>query len=182
LQRLTRNTFLPTHVDVDDLIANGVLGLVDAVAKFDASKRVKLESYAQHRIRGAILDGLRAADPVSRDLRQRNKQIEKPYREMEGKIGRPVQDEEVAAASGMSLKQWHRALSQIQNVGLDCGSRIISAGPTLAPQSTDPELLVDGGDNPFDLCYRRKQRKILSRFPAFSNASGKSSSFIIKPG
>jgi len=50
-------------VEVDELSANGVLGLVDAVARFDASKRVKLESYARHRIRGAILDGLRAADP-----------------------------------------------------------------------------------------------------------------------
>ncbi len=57
---------LPAHVEVDDLLANGVLGLVDAVAKFDSSKRVKLESYARHRVRGSILDGLRGADPASR--------------------------------------------------------------------------------------------------------------------
>ncbi|HTS67568.1 MAG TPA: sigma factor, partial [Terriglobia bacterium] len=54
---------LPTHVDVDDLMGNGVLGLVDAVAKFDSAKRVKLESYARHRVRGGILDGLRRTDP-----------------------------------------------------------------------------------------------------------------------
>ena len=154
---------LPAHVDVDDLCANGVFGLVDAVAKFDASKKVKLETYARHRIRGAILDGLRAADPATRELRQKNKRIHKLYRELETKVGRPVQDEEMATASGMDLAQWHRALNEIQNAGLDCGSRVLSAGPTFALQSTDPELLIDGGDSPFDHCYRREQREILGQ-------------------
>ena len=154
---------LPAQVELDDLSANGVLGLVDAVAKFDASKRVKLETYARHRVRGAILDGLRAADPATRDLRLKNKRIQKLYRELEAKVGRPVQDEEMAAASGMSLGQWHSALTEIQSVGIDCGSRVLSAGPTTKLQSTDPELLIDGGDNPFDICYRREQREILNR-------------------
>ena len=154
---------LPAHVEVDELSANGVLGLVDAVAKFDASKRVKLESYARHRIRGAILDGLRAADPVTRDTRQKNKRIQKLYRELEVDLGRPVQDEEMAAASRMNLAQWHRALTDIQSVGIDCGSRVFSAAPTTTLQSTDPELLIDGRDNPFDMCYRREQREILGR-------------------
>jgi RNA polymerase sigma factor (sigma-70 family) len=56
---------LPAHVEMDDLYADGVVGLVDAVAKFDVSKQVKLESYARHRVRGAILDGLRTADPAT---------------------------------------------------------------------------------------------------------------------
>ena len=154
---------LPAQVELDDLSANGVLGLVDAVAKFDASKRVKLETYARHRVRGAILDGLRAADPVTRDLRLKNKRVQKLYRELEVKVGRSVQDEEMAAASGMSLGQWHSALTEIQSVGIDCGSRVLSAGPTTKLQSTDPELLIDGGDNPFDMCYRREQREILGR-------------------
>ena len=101
---------LPAHVEVDDLLANGVLGLVDAVAKFDTTKRVKLESYARHRVRGGILDGLRSADPASRDLRRKNKKIQKLYRELEVKLGRPVKDEEIAAALGMNLAQWHRTL------------------------------------------------------------------------
>ena len=154
---------LPAHVEVDELSANGVLGLVDAVAKFDASKRVKLESYARHRIRGAILDGLRAADPVTRDTRQKNKRIQKLYRELEGDLGRPVQDEEMAAASRMNLAQWHRALTDLQSVGIDCGPRVLSAAPTTTLQSTDPELLIDGRDNLFDMCYRREQREILGR-------------------
>src|ERR1039457_3544242 len=154
---------LPAHVEVDELSANGVLGLVDAVATFEASKRVKLESYAPHRIRGAILDGLRAADPVTRDTRQKNKRIQKLYRELEVNLGRSVQDEEMAAASRMNLAQWHRALTDLQSVGIDCGSRVFSAAPTTTLQSTDPELLIDGRDNSFDLCYRREQREILGR-------------------
>jgi len=157
---------LPAHVEVDDLAGNGVVGLVDAIAKFDASKRVKLETYAQYRVRGAILDGLRAADPASRDVRRKSKKFQKLYRELEVKVRRPVQDEEMAAASGMNLTQWHRALNEIQSVGLDFSARVLSAGPTFARQSTDPELLVDGSDSPFCLCYRREQREILGR--AFS--------------
>jgi RNA polymerase sigma factor for flagellar operon FliA len=154
---------LPPHVEVEDLAGNGVVGLVDAVAKFDANKRVKLETYAQYRVRGAILDGLRAADPATRDLRRKSKKFQKLYRELEVKVRRPVQDEEIAAASGMNLTQWHRALNEIQSLELDCGSRVLSAGPIFARQSTDPEILIDGGDSPFDYCYHREQHEILSQ-------------------
>ena len=154
---------LPAHVEVDELAANGVLGLVDAVAKFDPSKGVKLETYARHRVRGAILDGLRRADTASRDLRQKNKRIQTLYRELESKLGRHVRDEEMAKALGMNLGQWHRELTEVQSVGIDCGSRVLSAGPTLKLQSTDPELLTDGRDDPFDLCYRREQHEILGQ-------------------
>ena len=68
---------LPAHVEMDDLLSDGVVGLVDAVAKFDPRKRVKLESYARHRIRGSILDGLRGADPVPRDLRRKHRKTSK---------------------------------------------------------------------------------------------------------
>jgi RNA polymerase sigma factor FliA len=68
-----------------------------------------------------------------------------------------------AAASRMNLAQWHRALTDIQSVGIDCSSRVLSAAPTTTLQSTDPELLIDVRDNPFELCYRREQREILDR-------------------
>jgi RNA polymerase sigma factor for flagellar operon FliA len=154
---------LPAHVEVDDLLANGVLGLVDAVAKFDSTKRVKLESYARHRVRGAVLDGLRSVDPASRDLRRKNKRIQKLYRELEVKLGRPVTDEEMAAALGMNLAQWHSALNEIQNVGFDFGARTLTAGPTSKRPSVEPALLADSDANPFDLCYRREQHELLGR-------------------
>jgi RNA polymerase sigma factor for flagellar operon FliA len=154
---------LPAHVEVDDLLANGVLGLVDAVAKFDSAKRVKLESYARHRVRGGILDGLRGADPASRDMRRKNKRIQQLYRELEVKLGRPVTDEEIAAALGMSLSQWHRTLNEVGGLAFDFGARTISAGPTSRRPSTEPALLADNGANPFELCYRREQRELLHR-------------------
>lgn len=154
---------LPAYVEVDDLLANGVVGLVDAVTKFDATKRVKLESYARHRVRGGILDGLRGADPASRDLRRKNKKIQKLYRELEVKSGRPVEDEEIAKALGLNLAQWHRTLNEIQNVGFDFGARTITAGPTCKRLPAEPELLTDDAADPFDECYRHEQRQILGR-------------------
>lgn len=154
---------LPAHVEVDDLIANGILGLVDAVSKFDTTKRVKLESYARHRVRGSILDGLRSVDPASRDLRRKNKKIQKFYRELEVKLGRPVMDEEMAEALGLTLKQWHNALSEIQTLGFNFSARTISAGPTTKRPSAESSLLAGGDSDPFDLCYRQEQHEILGR-------------------
>jgi len=154
---------LPTHVELDELIANGVLGLVDAISKFDVTKRVKLESYARHRVRGSILDGLRSVDPASRDLRRKNKKIQKVYRELEGKLGRPVMDEEISEALGLTLTQWHGALSEIQSLGFDMGTRVISAAPTSKRSSSEAELLAGDDADPFDLCYRREQQEMLGR-------------------
>ena len=121
---------LPAQVEFDDLLSDGVVGLVDAVAKFNPRKRVKLESYARHRIRGSILDGLRGADPVPRDLRRKHKDFQKLNQELEADLGRPVKDEEMAAGLGMTLVQWHHDLNEIQSAGIDCGARTLSAGLT----------------------------------------------------
>jgi len=154
---------LPAHVELDDLFSDGVLGLVDAVTKFDASKRVRLETYAQHRIRGSILDGLRSADPASRDLRRRDQRIQKLYHELEVKLGRPVTDEEMAAAHGVNLEQWHRELNEIQSAGLDCGTRSLSAGLSSMQRSVEPACLAGNDPNPFDICCRHEQWEILDR-------------------
>jgi len=154
---------LPAHVELDDLFSDGVLGLVDAVTKFDASKRVRLETYARHRIRGSIFDGLRGADPASRDFRRKNQRIQKLYHELEVKLGRPVTDEEMAAAQGMNLAQWHRGLNEIQSAGLDCDARTLSAAPTYAQTPIEPEFLSGDDPNPFDLCYRNERLAILDR-------------------
>jgi RNA polymerase sigma factor for flagellar operon FliA len=153
---------LPAHVEMDDLISDGVLGLVDAVAKFNPRKRVKLESYARHRIRASILDGLRGVDPVPRDLRHKHKCLQKLYQELEAKLGRPVKDEEIAAGLGMNLAQWHCELDEIQSAGVDCNTRSLSAAPTSLPTSADPAFLAGEGPNPFNLCCHREQREILS--------------------
>ena len=153
---------LPAQVEIDDLLSDGVVGLVDAVAKFNPRKRVKLESYARHRIRGSILDGLRGADPVPRDLRRKHKNFQKLNQELEADLGRPVEDEEMAAGLGMTLAQWHHELNEIQSAGIDCGARTLSAGPTFMQTSVEPAFLAGDDSDALDLCYRREQREILS--------------------
>jgi len=153
---------LPAQVEFDDLLSDGVVGLVDAVAKFNPRKRVKLESYARHRIRGSILDGLRGADPVPRDLRRKHKDLQKLNQELEADLGRPVKDEEMAAGMGMTVAQWHHELNEIQSAGIDCGARTLSAGPTFMQTSVEPAFLAGDASNAFDLCYLREQREILA--------------------
>jgi RNA polymerase sigma factor for flagellar operon FliA len=149
---------LPPNVDVDDLIGAGMMGLLDAVRKFDARKHVKLENYARHRIRGAILDGLRSLDTASRDMRRKAKKAERVYRELEMKLGRPVRDDEMAAAMQVSLKKWYRIVHELQPVGVDWLRPMESA--EIKP--TDEELLVaEVKENAIDLCYRRERRDIL---------------------
>src|SRR5215831_11712658 len=79
---------LPVHVDLDDLIHAGVLGLFDSVAKYDSEKNVAFQAYAKHRIKGAILDSLRQADWASRDMRKRQKKVDAATQELSAKLGR----------------------------------------------------------------------------------------------
>src|SRR5208337_861538 len=124
---------LPPHVEMDDLVGAGTLGLVDALRKFDPSRKVKLESYARHRIRGGILDALRTLDPASRDMRRRARKVERTYRELEARLGRPVQGEEVARALGISLKVWHRWAQEVHAVGFDGWQHCETAATTAKP-------------------------------------------------
>src|SRR5437879_8960143 len=99
---------LPVHVDLDDLIHAGVMGLFDAVTKYDETKNVAFNSYAKHRIKGAILDSLRQQDWASRDLRKRQKQVDTVVRELSTKLGRAPNDCEVAAEMGGGMDRWRR--------------------------------------------------------------------------
>lgn len=152
---------LPAHVELDDLISDGTVGLIDAVRKFDPAKRVTIESYARYRIRGAILDSLRDQDHASRDMRRRIKKIESTCQELERRLGRPAEDAEMAAAMGLTLQQWYERVGELQRLGYEgTGSRI----PQEYNRRINEEDLPAGkDDNPFDLCYRREQRDLISR-------------------
>lgn len=109
---------LPVHVDVDDLIHAGVLGLFDAATKFDTDKMVSFSSYAKHRIKGAILDSLRQLDWASRDLRRRQKQMEIVTRELSAELQRPPTEAELAHRMGVEVERWRQIVVDLRNVGL----------------------------------------------------------------
>jgi len=108
---------LPVHVDLDDMIHAGVLGLFDAVNKFDRRKKVEFHSYAKHRIKGAILDSLRQLDCASRDMRKRQKQIDAATRGLAARLGRQPQESEVAAELGITTDRLRRIQVELRNLG-----------------------------------------------------------------
>src|SRR5450631_1253152 len=99
---------LPVHVDLDDLIHAGVLGLFDAVTQYDAEKNVAFHSYAKHRIKGAILDSLRQLDWASRDRRKRQRQGDSVAHALAAKLGRSALEGGIADEIGLSPDRWHK--------------------------------------------------------------------------
>ena len=109
---------LPAHIALEDLTSAGVLGLIDAVDKFDPGKQVQFKTYAEFRIRGAILDELRAMDWVPRSVRRKSSSLEEAYRRLQNTLGRPASDEEVAQELGVELEEFHRLLDEVKGVNL----------------------------------------------------------------
>ncbi len=109
---------IPQSVDIDDLIQVGILGLIDAVAKFDPHRGIKFQTYAEFRVRGAILDELRSMDWVPRAVRQTASQIQETYLMLEGVQGKPVEDEEVANHLGVSLDEFYRNLDAVRGIAI----------------------------------------------------------------
>lgn len=136
---------LPSHVELDDLIHSGILGLMDAVEKFDPDRNIKFKTYAELRVKGAILDGLRDLDWVPRSLRRKKKDIEQAYHMLEQQLGRAATDEEVAGHLGVPLEELHKSLDELKGVTLGTfldagedgeGESLISFVPD--PDAEDP--------------------------------------------
>jgi RNA polymerase sigma factor FliA len=139
---------LPSHVSFDDLVHAGILGLIDAVDRFDSSKNVQLKSYARFRIRGAILDSLRQMDWSPRNLRR------------QARLGRAAAEPEVAVQLGMELVDFQHLLGELRS--LDVGSLQGAsdeghAEDNIAAVASRPE------DDPFQQTFRVEVREILAR-------------------
>jgi RNA polymerase sigma factor for flagellar operon FliA len=106
---------LPAHVDEADLISYGLGGLISAIGRFEPDREIKFETYAIPRIRGAIIDELRALDWVPRSVRARAREIEKANIKLEHKLQRAPTDEEMANELGVELSEFHETLLQISN-------------------------------------------------------------------
>ncbi len=111
---------LPDSVSLDDLISTGAVGLISAIDRFDPSLNVKLKTYAEYKIRGAILDSLRGLDWAPRQQRKRSKQIEAAIAKAEQRLHRTPDEEEIAAQLGLSIEVYHEWLVEIR--GLNLGS------------------------------------------------------------
>jgi RNA polymerase sigma factor for flagellar operon FliA len=109
---------LPVHVEIDDLIHAGVMGLFDAATKYEENKMVAFPAYAKHRIKGAILDSLRQSDCASRDLRRRLKQLETATLDLTEKLNRAPSPNELADHMGMSLSRLRSLMIDLRNLGL----------------------------------------------------------------
>jgi len=104
---------LPQTVDTADLISYGIFGLIDAIEKFDLERAIKFETYAIARIRGAIIDELRAMDWVPRSVRSRAREIEQSYIALENSLRRVPTDGEVASHMGVTIKDFHGILTKL---------------------------------------------------------------------
>jgi RNA polymerase sigma factor for flagellar operon FliA len=111
---------LPQHVDIEDLVSAGVVGLMDAFSKFDPAKKVQFRSYAQFRIRGAILDSLRTLDWSPRELRRKGRAVEEAIRVMTARLGHAPNEAEVAQEMALELEEYQQLLGDLK--GLEIGT------------------------------------------------------------
>ncbi len=148
---------LPVHLDLDDLVHAGILGLMDAVAKYRPEKKVAFSSYAKHRIKGAILDSLRQLDWASRDMRRRHKQVEAASRELAATLHRNPTEAEMAEKLGVDVERWRQMAAEMQHMGL------ISIS-TRRPDQDDlpaPDYPADPGTQPDAICAREQLQRVL---------------------
>lgn len=115
---------LPSSIEIDDLINAGIIGLIQASERYDVSKNSKFKTYATFRIKGAVLSELRSCDFLSRSDRKKIRDLEKAYLKLERKLGREVQDKEVAKEMGLNLDQFYR-IKQISAISFISSEEII---------------------------------------------------------
>jgi RNA polymerase sigma factor for flagellar operon FliA len=142
---------LPQHVELEDLVSAGVVGLMDALTKFDPEKKVQFRSYAQFRIRGAILDSLRTLDWSPRELRRKGRAVEEMIRTLTQRVGRQPTENEVAAGLGLGLEEYQQLLGELK--GLEIGTLHVEH----TEDSGEEELAYIPGnpeEDPLFICLR----------------------------
>nr|WP_299033983.1 RNA polymerase sigma factor WhiG [uncultured Pseudokineococcus sp.] len=150
---------LPSNVEQADLVSYGVFGLIDAIEKYDLERAIKFETYAIQRIRGAIIDELRALDWIPRSVRSKAREVEKTYAELEARLHRTPTEPEVAAQMDIPLKDLHHIFSQVSYVNLVALDELMSGGEkgdslslgeTLEDtRAEDPVLAFEGEETKF---------------------------------
>lgn len=153
---------LPRSVEQDDLVAYGTFGLIDAIERFEPERGFKFETFAIPRIKGAILDELRALDWVPRSVRSKARSIERAMTDLESEHGRTASDEEIAEQLGLTVDALHSQLSDVASGGITALDEVRFSGEGQA--ATLRDLLADRGAGPGDRLEEVETRSQLSRF------------------
>ena len=154
---------LPSHIDLDDLHNTGVIGLMDAIDKYDPEKNCKFKTYAEFRIKGAILYQLRSLDWVPRSIRQKSRKLERAYGEVEQRLGRPASEDEVADSLGLQLDKFHELLNQVRGISLVNLEEIRSGGPDGERSGTFGDVVEDvKAENPFSSFKFHEMKQIVA--------------------
>ncbi|MEW6059321.1 MAG: RNA polymerase sigma factor WhiG [Actinomycetota bacterium] len=141
-------TGLPASVDQSDLVSYGMFGLIDALEKFEPARGNKFETYAIPRIKGAIIDELRAMDWVPRSVRFKAREIEKAYADLESILKRAPIEREVADRLGISIPELHDVINQISFVSVLALDELLSVGSDRGDQVSLLDTLADKGTDP----------------------------------
>jgi len=154
---------MPSNVELDDLVSYGIMGLIDAIEKFDLSRGFKFRTYATQRIRGAILDEIRQMDWAPRSVRQKARQLENSYKELESKLGRSAMDHEVAEYMGISLDEFHTMISKVAVTSLISLDNVFSIGKDDDEVSVYDAVEDSDSAQPSEIVERQNMIDILSK-------------------
>jgi RNA polymerase sigma factor FliA len=152
---------LPDFIDREDLISEGILGLLDALDKFDPSKAIKFETYAVVRIRGAVLDSLRQMDWVPRSLRQKSREIENAFFVVERELGRPATDEEISAHLGISIEELNGTISDVSSAVVYSFEELLQMSDEDKPLPFITRVKNSQVSDPSDALVKSEIRKML---------------------
>jgi RNA polymerase sigma factor for flagellar operon FliA len=154
---------LPSHIDLEDLHNTGVIGLIDAIEKYDPGKNCKFKTYAEFRIKGAILDQLRSLDWVPRSVRQKGRKLEAAYGEVEQRLGRAAHDQEVADSLGLQLPKFHELINQVRGISLINLEEIRGTGPDGERTGGYADIVEDvNSENPFSTFKLCEMKEIVA--------------------
>jgi RNA polymerase sigma factor FliA len=153
---------LPQTVDTADLISYGIFGLIDAIEKFDLERAIKFETYAIARIKGAIIDELRAMDWVPRSVRSRAREIEQAYISLENELRCVPSDQEVADRMGITLKEFHAILTKLSYTSVVSFEELWVGGERDDSQSAIGSIRDETADDPVVMFESAEIKDILA--------------------
>ncbi|WP_244418499.1 RNA polymerase sigma factor WhiG [Streptomyces hygroscopicus] len=154
---------LPPNVEQADFVSSGVFGLIDAIEKFEPERSIKFETYAITRIRGAMIDELRALDWIPRSVRQKARAVERAYATLEAQLRRTPSEGEVAEEMGIALEELHGVFSQLSLANVVALEELLHVGGEGERLSLMDTLEDTAAENPVEIAEDRELRRLLAR-------------------